>query len=78
MSEGLGWLIAAVLLGASILVAWLFLLVRVVRSDLEPKWKWAALVPVITPVSAWRADHRKAVIVWGALLVAYVLVRILW
>lgn len=78
MSEGLGWLIAAVLLGAGILVAWLVLLVRVVRSDLDPKWKWAALVPVITPVSAWRADQRKAVLVWAALLVAYVLVRILW
>lgn len=78
MSEGLGWLIAATLLGAAIVVTWLVLLVRIARSDLEPKWKWAALVPVVTPFSAWRADHRRAVVVWGALFAAYVLVRILW
>ncbi len=78
MSEGLVWLIAATLLGAAIVVGWLMLLVRVLRSQLEPKWKWGALVPVVTPVSAWRAEHRRAVKVWVVLVVAYLLVRILW
>ena len=48
----------------------------VASSDVAPRWKWLALVPVLTPVSAWVAKKRGAAITWGVLLVAYGIVRL--
>ena len=46
---GLYWLIAAVVLGAAVLVMHVYATWRVVRSDVEPSWwKWIAVVPPVT------------------------------
>jgi hypothetical protein len=62
--------------------AWLFVhvmaIVRVARAkELEPRWKWAALVPPITAWSAWKAGRRVTAVVWASLAVLYVVLRLM-
>lgn len=76
MTEALALLATAILLFAAFLVTHVALLWIVARSDVAPRWKWLALVPVLTPVSAWIAKKRAAAITWGVLLVAYGIVRL--
>lgn len=78
MPEGLGGLIAVTAIGAALIVAHVALLAAVVRSEVEAKWKWAALVPIVTPIAAWVAPRRRHLAAWSALLVAYVVARALW
>lgn len=76
MTAPLLGLLAAILLGAAVLLAHLATLWVTLRSDVEARWKWLALVPVLTPVAAWRAGKRKATWAWLGLLTAYGLVRL--
>ncbi|MEM9070209.1 MAG: hypothetical protein AAGE52_17010 [Myxococcota bacterium] len=76
MSGPLLWLIAAIVLGAAVLVAHVALLWGTVTSNVDRHWKWLALVPLLTPVAGWRAELRKTVVVWGIVVTAYVVVRI--
>ncbi|HJK89544.1 MAG TPA: hypothetical protein RMH85_09500 [Polyangiaceae bacterium LLY-WYZ-15_(1-7)] len=75
---GLYWLIAAVVLGAAVLVMHVYATWRVVRSDVEPSWwKWIAVVPPVTPVAAWVAGQKKTAGAWVLLLAAYGVVRLI-
>ena len=76
MSGDLALLLAIVLVGAAVLVAHLAILLRALRSSLPGKWKLLALIPVVTPVASWRGGARVGPILWGVLLVAYVVLRI--
>lgn len=76
MTEAIALLATAILLFAAFLVTHVALLWIVARSDVAPRWKWLALVPVLTPVSAWIAKKRGAAITWGVLLGAYAIVRL--
>lgn len=76
MTEAIALLATAILLFAAFLVTHVALLWIVARSDVASRWKWLALVPVLTPVSAWIAEKRGATITWGVLLVAYGVVRL--
>lgn len=78
MPDGLGGLIAVTAIGAAVLVAHVALVVAVVRSDVAAKWKWAVVVPLLTPVSAWIAKRRVHLGAWVVLLVAYGIARLLW
>ncbi len=78
MPEGLGWLITATAVGAAVLVAHLALFVAVVRSDLATGWKWASLVPLVTPVAAWKADKKFALMAWTVCVLAYIVIRLAW
>lgn len=76
MTQAIVLLATAILLFAAFLVTHVALLWVIARSDVVPRWKWLALVPVLTPVSGWIAKKRGATITWGVLLVAYVIVRL--
>jgi hypothetical protein len=76
VTEAIALLATAILLFAAFLVTHVALLWIVARSDAAPRWKWLALVPVMTPVSAWIAKKRGAAITWGVLLLAYAIVRL--
>ncbi len=70
-------LVAAIVLGAAVLLVHLATVWVTVRSEVAAPWKWLALVPPLTPVAAWRAGKRKASGAWIGLVVAYATVRIL-
>ncbi|MCB9625499.1 MAG: hypothetical protein H6723_19445 [Sandaracinus sp.] len=76
MTKALVLLAAAILLFAAFLVAHVAAIWVTVRSDVEPRWKWLSLVPVLTPVAAWKAKRRGATIAWGLFLVGYGVVRL--
>ncbi len=76
MGSAFWLLISAVLLFAAWILAHFALLARVLRSELTAGWKWGSLVPVVTPVAAWKAEHRVGVVIWGVFLVAYIVIRI--
>lgn len=52
------------------------LLARVFRSELPSGWKWGALFPAVTPVAAWKANHRLGVVIWAIFLVGYAVIRV--
>ncbi len=64
-------------MGAAVMVAHVATLWVTIRSDVDRRWKWLALVPVVTPVSAWKAGKRGATIAWVAILATYLVVRFL-
>ena len=70
-------LIAALTLFAALLFAHLLLIRSVFRSQLTSTWKWASLFPLVTPIAAWKAQRRRTVMLWSALLFAYVTIRLL-
>lgn len=73
--------------GASLLLfwtltfaVWLFVhaiaIVRVVRArDVETKWKWASLIPLLTAWVAWKGGFRVIAVIWASLAVLYVVLR---
>ncbi|MEM9194892.1 MAG: hypothetical protein AAGF12_37280 [Myxococcota bacterium] len=70
-------LLSLVVIGASFLVVHgIVLFVTLRAEDLEPRWKGAALIPFLTPAMAWKAGYRVWPIVWGALLIAYLVLRL--
>ncbi len=67
----------AVLFGAVALVVHLAVLLSVWRApELSRTWHYAALLPPVTPIAAWRSGRRFAAIAWAASVSAYVAVRI--
>jgi len=77
VTPGLRALIAVTVLGAAALVAHLAALWHVLRAKgLDVRWKWAALLPPVTPIAAWRGGKRVACVAWVVLLVAYLVVRV--
>jgi hypothetical protein len=62
--------------------AWLFVhvvaLARVLRSpDLGRRMKVASLFPLVTPWAAWRCGARVVAVLWAALAVLYVVLRLM-
>lgn len=76
MTEALALLAAMVLLFAAFLVAHVALVFVVVRSEVERRWKWLALVPLLTPVAGWIAKKRAATLTWAFLLASYGVLRL--
>ncbi len=72
MSFGL-WLVSIVtLLGACCLIFYAWLIWRVAFSEKLAIWqRLIGVIPVLTPIVAWRAGMRIEVIVWAVLLIAY-------
>lgn len=74
MGSAFWLLIAAIVLFAAFLLAHLALVARILRSDLPVGWKWASLIPLVTPVAAWKAERRVGLIVWAVFLIGYAVV----
>lgn len=69
--------VAAVIFGAVAFVVHLAVLFTVLRApELSRAWRYGALLPLVTPVAAWRSGRRGAAVVWGVALLAYLLVRV--
>jgi hypothetical protein len=71
-------LIAWIVTGA----AWLFVhvvaLYLVLRADgLERGWKAASLVPLVTPIAAWKAKKQAAAVAWVVCGAVYLVLRAL-
>ena len=71
------WLLVAwtvsggVLLFTHLLMSW-----RVFAGPLDARWRYlGVLVPVFTPIAAWRGGNRLAPIAWLLLLLVYVSLR---
>lgn len=75
--SALGWLIAAVTLFAALLFAHVLLLRVIFKSKLSRAWKWGSLLPMVTPIAAWKAKGQRRVMLWSALLFAYIVIRLL-
>ena len=75
--SALGWLVTAVVVFAALLFAHALLLRGVFKSELSPAWKWGSLIPVLTPVAAWKAKRHVRVMFWSALLFGYIVIRLL-
>lgn len=75
---GEAWLLLAlVLVGAAFLVVHVANLWAGLRaSNLAWGWRLLALVPPATPAVAWAAGRRVAPALWGAILVAYLALRL--
>ena len=71
------WLLLSwIVVGAAVLVAHAVLVWQVLRSDDLPAGvRWWALVPVVTPVLAFKAGGRWSLAVWALLLLTYVVLR---
>jgi hypothetical protein len=73
----IAFLIAVTVLGAALAIAHLALLVAVWRApEVTRRDRWLALVPVLLPWVAWRSGRRLGAVTWAALLVAYIVVRL--
>ena len=69
-------LVSAVLVLAALLVVHVALVGRVLTSAKTSKReRLASLVPLLTPVIAWRVA-RRAVVAWGVLLALYLVLRV--
>ena len=67
----------AVLFGAVALVVHLAVLLTVWRApELSRIWHYAALLPPVTPIAAWRSGRRFAAVAWAAAVSVYVAVRL--
>lgn len=73
------WLLLSwILVGAAVLVAHVVVLRRALGAkEVSATWRWLSLVPPVAPVVAWIGGGRVAPIVWGGLVVAYVVLRVL-
>lgn len=72
------WLLSSwIVVGAAVLIVHAVVLWQVARSP-EPtsKWRWLALVPPVAPVVAWMGGRRVAPILWTALVVLYLVLRL--
>lgn len=68
----LSWIVA----GAAFLVAHLVNVWQSLSAKaLAVKWRVLSLVPPAAPAVAWAAGRRVAPVVWGVLLVTYVVLR---
>lgn len=77
MSASLVAFVAAVILGAVALVVHLAVLSAVLRApELSRAWRLGALLPLVTPIAAWRSGRRFAALAWGATILAYVVARL--
>ncbi len=76
---GHAWLLLSwIVVGAAVLVAHVVLVWRVLRSDdLPARQRWWALLPLATPVLAFKAGRRWSLGAWVILLVTYVVLRLL-
>ena len=74
---GQAWLlVSSILVGALWLVLHAVVLWQSLRADsLEWKWRLVALLPPAAPAVAWAGGRRAAPILWAALLVLYLLLR---
>lgn len=72
-----GWLLLSwIVVGAAVLVAHVVVVVQVFRAEkLAWKHRWWALVPALAPFLAWVDGRRVSPIVWGALVLTYLLLR---
>ncbi len=73
------WLLFSwVLAGAAVLVAHAVVVVQALgASELDWRWRAAALLPPLAPVAAWVAGRRVAPVLWLALVVLYAVLRLL-
>ena len=72
------WLLVSwTVLGAAWLVTHVLVVFQALRADaLAWRWRLLALVPPAAPGVAWAGGRRAAPVLWGALLVLYVLLRV--
>jgi hypothetical protein len=72
------WLLLAwIVVGTAVLIVHALVVWRGVRAkQLSWTWRLLALVPPAAPVVAWRAGHRALPIVWGVLVIGYVVLRL--
>lgn len=75
MTRALVLFAAVVLVFAAWVLTHLAALWLTARSDVAPRLKWLALVPVLTPIAAWKAERRGAAVTWGILGIAYGVLR---
>ena len=73
------WLLVAwSLSGAALLFTHLLMAWRVLSGPLAAKWRYlGCLVPVLTPLVAWRGGNRLGPITWVLLLVIYLSARMI-
>lgn len=76
MTQAIVLFAAVVLVFAAWMLTHLAALWLTLRSSIDSRWKWLSLVPVLTPIAAWKAERRGAAITWGVLGVAYATLRI--
>lgn len=77
MSPRVWLLLVWVLVGAAVLVVHAVVLWQVIRArQVEPRWRWLALIPPLAPVLAWVDGRRVAPIAWIVLVVVYVTLRL--
>lgn len=72
------WLLLVwVLVGTAVLVVHAVVLWQVIRArQVEPRWRWLALIPPLAPVLAWVDGRRVAPIAWIVMVVVYVTLRL--
>lgn len=71
------WLLLAwALSGAALLFTHLLMAWRVLSGPLTARWRYLGfLVPILTPIVAWRGGNRLGPITWGLLLAIYLSAR---
>lgn len=70
-------LIAWVLVGAAFIVVHMVALWQAIRAQqVAVRWRALALLPPATPVVAWMSGARTVPVLWGVILVAYVVLRV--
>jgi hypothetical protein len=70
-------LVAWILVGAAFMVLHMVALWQALRAhEVAVPWRLAALLPPATPVVAWMGGARVAPVLWGVVLVAYVVLRL--
>lgn len=72
------WLLAAwIVSGTLLLFTHLLLAWRVFSGPLDAAWRYLGLlIPVFTPVAAWRTGNRVAALIWLLLLLVYISLRL--
>lgn len=77
MSARVWLLLIWTVVGAAFLVVHAVVLLQVVRArQVEPRWRWLALIPPLAPVLAWVDGRRVAPIAWIVTFVVYVTLRL--
>jgi hypothetical protein len=73
------WLLALwALSGAALLFTHLVMAWRVLAGPLAAQWRYLGfLVPVLTPIVAWRGGNRLGPITWVLFLVVYLSARMI-